>query len=178
MISLNTVSDKPIWQQLLTCKYENPVTEGWRGAWGQRGQAAPGKPPTFSSENLSLPPFCPKGPEFPITIPGFLPMAERFSLTPLQLGSSWKIPHPTAISHHSHTMSDTTGFATSCCWAGESKNHAACTAMQARCGWGRSESLTPSCFALPHSFSYSNISCFSLVKSDALFSRLAQGKLS
>ena len=94
MISLNTVSDKSIWQQLLPCKYQNPVTDGRHGAWGQRGQAVPGKPPTFSSASLSLPPFYPKGLEFPITIPGFLPTEERFSLTPLQLGSSCKCLGP------------------------------------------------------------------------------------
>jgi len=182
MISLNIVSDKSIWQQPFPCKHQKPVADGWHGAWGQRGQAAPGKPPTFSSAKLSLPPFCPKGLEFPITIPGHLPAEERFSLTPLPSGSSCKClcprsPAPTAISHRSCTVSDTTGFATSCCWVGESKNHAASTAMQARCGWGRAESLTPSCFASPHSFSCSNTSCFFSVKSDELFSQLAQGKL-
>lgn len=90
MISLNVVSHKSVRQPLLPCKYQNPVTDGRRGAWGQRGQAVPGKPPTFSSAELSLPPFCPKGLEFPVRIPGFLPPEGRFCPTPQQLGSSCK----------------------------------------------------------------------------------------
>lgn len=44
MISLNVVSHKSIWQPLLPCKYQNPVADGRRGAWGQTGWAVPGKP--------------------------------------------------------------------------------------------------------------------------------------
>lgn len=154
MISLNIVSDKSIWQQLLPCKYQNPMIDGQHGAWGHRRQAVPGKPPTLSSAKLSLPPFYLKGLEFPTTVT----LSSLLHLTLLQFTFSEpmqvlvpKIPHAAAISHHSCMVSDTTGFPTSCSWVEESKTNAACTAIKGRYGWGRAESLTPSCFALPHS---------------------------
>lgn len=174
MIYPNIVSDKSIWQQLLPCKYQNPMIDGQHSVCGQRGQAVPVKPPTFSSAKLSLPPFCPKGLEFPTTVT----ISSLLWLTLLQSTFSEfmqvlvpKIPHPAAISHHSCMVSDTTGFPTGCSWVGEAKTVQ--FAQQCRRGMdGAEQSLSPLPVLL-YRTPYSNTACFVLVKSDELFSQPA-----
>lgn len=141
----------------MPCKYQNSMTEGLHSAWGQREQQCQEIPLPSLQHSF----------HFLLSILNDLnfPSQSLLFFRKVCPRSHTLQPPPTAAAP-CHTLQGSQQPA-----VGLEKAEALWLVQHFQRGVDGTElPLTPSCFASPHSFSYSNPSCFFLMKSDELFS--------